>query len=301
MAELSSEEIFQPLGGLDIEVIGGLVEEHEVRLGQQQLGQHEAVLLAAAEGLDRLLEGFAAEAQPLEHALDLVLQVVGVEALDFVLEVIVAGGQPLALGRVGFLRQGLGHAERFLLQGDQAGQGRLRFVPERAAGVPARLLFEVAGVDRRVQPGGAAVGLVLAGKNAAAGWSFRCRSARPNRSALPAAPRTSPRPGPARGRSACEDCPPPEESFLLARVQVAVPINVVFYAKDAEPASNGPERACDPSGPRLGPGTGRPGRPAITPSGLHRRQATASVSGSAGNLLAGNARLGGCRQHIQYL
>ena len=47
----------------------------------------------------------AAEAQPLEHALDLVVEVVGVAALDLVLEVVVAGGQPLVLGRIG----GLGH------------------------------------------------------------------------------------------------------------------------------------------------------------------------------------------------
>ena len=159
------EEILQPLGGLDVEVVGGLVEEHEVRLGQQERGQHEAVLLAAAEGLDRLAEVLLAEAQPLEDAGDFVFQVVGVAALDLVLKVIVAVGQAFVLGRIGFLGDGGRDAERLLLQGDEAGQGRLGLVPEGAAALPAGLLFEVARMHGGVQPDRAAVGLFPAGED----------------------------------------------------------------------------------------------------------------------------------------
>ena len=42
------QKILEPFGGLQIEVVRRLVEDHQVRLGQQQFGQHQAVLLAAA-------------------------------------------------------------------------------------------------------------------------------------------------------------------------------------------------------------------------------------------------------------
>ncbi len=48
------EEVLEPLGGLDIEMVRRLVQKHQFRLGQEQLQQHEPVLLAAAERLDRL-------------------------------------------------------------------------------------------------------------------------------------------------------------------------------------------------------------------------------------------------------
>ena len=95
------QEILEPLGGFDVQVVGGLVHEHQVRLGQQEFGQHEAVLLAAAKRLDRLGEAFRAESQAVQHALDLVLQLVGVAALELVLQVVVAVGQLLVLGRIG--------------------------------------------------------------------------------------------------------------------------------------------------------------------------------------------------------
>ena len=49
------QKALQPLGRLDVQVIARLVEYHHVWLGQQQLGQHETILLAAAERRDRLL------------------------------------------------------------------------------------------------------------------------------------------------------------------------------------------------------------------------------------------------------
>ena len=130
------EERFEPFGGLDVEVVRGLVEEHHVRLGQQQLGQHEAVLLAAAERLDGLVERFAAETQAVEHAFDLVVEVVGVAGLHLVLEVVVAVGQPLVFQRVVAMAQLLGHRDQFLFHGHETGQGAVGLVEQRAAGFP---------------------------------------------------------------------------------------------------------------------------------------------------------------------
>ncbi len=122
------QERFEPLGGLDVEVVRRLVQEHHVRLGQQQLGQHEPVLLAAAERLDRLVERFAAETQAVQHAFDLVVEVVGVAALHLVLEVVVAVGQALVFQRIVAMAQLLGHGDQFLFHGHQAGQGTLGLV-----------------------------------------------------------------------------------------------------------------------------------------------------------------------------
>ena len=68
------------------------------------------------------LEGFAAKPQPIEHPLDAILDVVGVLAVQFVLEMVVAVGQPLVLGRIGGGRDLFRHFHRLLLQREQVGQ-----------------------------------------------------------------------------------------------------------------------------------------------------------------------------------
>ena len=159
------QERFEPFGGLDVEVVRGLVQEHHVGLGQQQLGQHEPVLLAAAERLDGLVERLAAETQAVQDALDLVVEVVGVAGLHLVLEVVVAVGQTLVFQRVVAMAQLLGHRDQLLFHGHEAGQGALGLVQERAAGLPLGLLFKIADVERRMADDRAAVGLLLVGKD----------------------------------------------------------------------------------------------------------------------------------------
>ena len=53
---LLGEVLFQPARGVDVEMVARLVEEHDVGRGEQQLGEHEPALLAAAEGLDGPLD-----------------------------------------------------------------------------------------------------------------------------------------------------------------------------------------------------------------------------------------------------
>ena len=146
-------------------MVAGLVEDHHVGLGQQQLGQHQAVLLAAAERGDRLVERLAAEPQAVENLLDAMVEVVGVLAMQFVLEMIVAAGQPPLLGGIGRLADGRGHFDRLVLQREQIGQGAAGFVVQGSAGLETRLLLQIADVRGGMDRHGAGVGFVFAGED----------------------------------------------------------------------------------------------------------------------------------------
>ena len=63
--------IFQPVAGFEIEMVGGLVEQQQVGLLQQQLGQREAHLPAAGKLLGLAVPVVLAEAQAVEHRADL--------------------------------------------------------------------------------------------------------------------------------------------------------------------------------------------------------------------------------------
>ena len=68
------QELLQPLDGLGIEVVGGLVEQQHVGLGQQQAAQRDAALLAAGQRCDLRLP--RRQAQRVGGDLQLVLDVV---------------------------------------------------------------------------------------------------------------------------------------------------------------------------------------------------------------------------------
>ena len=72
------QKSFEPGRGFDIEMVRRLVQQHHVRLGQQQPRQEQSIMLAAAQLLDRLSEVLPREAQPLQHPLDAVVDVVSV-------------------------------------------------------------------------------------------------------------------------------------------------------------------------------------------------------------------------------
>ena len=54
-AGVVGERVFQRAQGLDVEVVGGLVEQQQVGAGLQHLGEMDAVALAARELADLLL------------------------------------------------------------------------------------------------------------------------------------------------------------------------------------------------------------------------------------------------------
>ena len=51
-----AQALLEVLGGVDVEVVGRLVEEQQIRLFEQHLGQLEAAALAARQRVDRALE-----------------------------------------------------------------------------------------------------------------------------------------------------------------------------------------------------------------------------------------------------
>ena len=86
---LAREELFEPLNHVDVEVVGGLVEDEEVAVIHQQAAERHLLLLAAAEGLHLAVEeGIDLHAaENLFHALLEGPLVFGFRALDVVDEV----------------------------------------------------------------------------------------------------------------------------------------------------------------------------------------------------------------------
>jgi hypothetical protein len=57
------DEVLQPLYGAQVQVVGRLVEEDEIRLGEEEAGQGDAALLASGEGAYGALPVRGIEAQ----------------------------------------------------------------------------------------------------------------------------------------------------------------------------------------------------------------------------------------------
>src|ERR1700693_3508581 len=115
----ADELALEPAGGVDVKVVAGLVEEHDVGAGQQELGEHEPALLAAAERLDGPVVVLLAEAEAVEDLLDTVLEDVGVVVVEQLVEAVVAGGEGLVLGLVGGPGEGVGGADHVVVGGEQ--------------------------------------------------------------------------------------------------------------------------------------------------------------------------------------
>jgi hypothetical protein len=90
------EEALEPLDGLGIEVVRGLVEEQQVRVLEQQPGERDAPLLAAGQRRDVGVVGRAAER--VHRDVDVALQVPGANRVDPVLERRLLGTDGLEVG-----------------------------------------------------------------------------------------------------------------------------------------------------------------------------------------------------------
>ena len=64
------QEALEPLDGVEIEMVGGLVEEEQVGVPQQHSRQHRAALLSAAEFDQGPIQIVLAEVESLQHLLD---------------------------------------------------------------------------------------------------------------------------------------------------------------------------------------------------------------------------------------
>ena len=157
---LPGEVILQPFGGLDVEVIRGLVQEHQIGALEEELGQHQAGLLPPREGLRGAIEFAFLEAEPSEDLLHAMVDRVGVLMLDLLDQFVVAASRPFALGVVLGLGEFLGRLLDLALELDERGQARLRHVSQRLIGGEVGLLTQQADSDARPDIQAAVIGLV---------------------------------------------------------------------------------------------------------------------------------------------
>jgi hypothetical protein len=102
-ARIFREMALEPRDGLGVQMIGGLVQEEQVRPLEENLAERHPPTLAARDLRDVRVAG--REAQRVHRDLELVVELPGVGGLDRVLHPLVLGHQLLALYR----REVLGH------------------------------------------------------------------------------------------------------------------------------------------------------------------------------------------------
>ena len=156
-----AEELFEPDDGLDVEVVGRLVEEERVGAHEEDAGQRDAHLPPAGELADVVVHDLGAEAEAGEDLLCARLQRVAAQLVEAGLRVAEALHQLLDLVRA--LRVGHGVLQLVELVrglGDGAGACH-RLFEHRAAAHLADVLAEVADGDVAIDRDLAAVGLLL--------------------------------------------------------------------------------------------------------------------------------------------
>ena len=160
------EEILQPDQAFEVEMVGGLVEQHAVGPHQQDAGERHAHLPAAGEQADVAVHAFLAEAQAREHLARPGLQRIAIQLLEAPLHLAIALDDGVHVAGL------LGIDHRGLEPGHLGGQrthrpDAIHHLGDRA---PARHLADIlaeiadrhAGIDRHL----AIVGLLLAGDHA---------------------------------------------------------------------------------------------------------------------------------------
>ncbi|KAF1049442.1 MAG: hypothetical protein GAK34_02062 [Delftia tsuruhatensis] len=133
------QELLQPFHGLGVQVVGGLVQQQHVGLGQQQLAQRHAALLAAGQLADHGVPG--RQAQGVGGDLQLVLGVgAGSGDLGFQLALLgsqrVEVGVGLGVGGVDFIEARAGRVD--------FGHGLFHGLAHRVLWIELRLLRQIA-------------------------------------------------------------------------------------------------------------------------------------------------------------
>ena len=95
-ARVLLQEPLQPVHGLGIEVVRGLVEQEQVRVLQEQPGERHAALLAAGQRRDVGIVRWATER--VHRDVDVAFEVPGVGGVDLVLESGLLGADGLVVG-----------------------------------------------------------------------------------------------------------------------------------------------------------------------------------------------------------
>ena len=112
-ARVLGEEALEPLHGVDVEVVGGLVEQKEVGVGEQRSRQRHARELAARQRQEAALEHVVGQAEALDDAGQPAPVPVAAGGLEAALQLLVGPHRVAQLGAV------LGEAAQALLGGAQ--------------------------------------------------------------------------------------------------------------------------------------------------------------------------------------
>ena len=154
---LLAEEVLEPAPALDVEVVGRLVEEQEVRLLEEEPRQPHARALAAGHLADQDPELVVREAEAMERLVDPVVDRVAAGALHLLLDLRLALHQRVDVG-VG-LRHLLVQRLHLAVELVEALEGAARGVAQRVGGLEPRVLRQVAHARAARERDGAEVGL----------------------------------------------------------------------------------------------------------------------------------------------
>ncbi len=140
----------EPVAGVEIEVVRRFVEQQQIGLAEEQLGEGDPHLPAARERVHRTLRVVGLEAEAAQHGGDLQVDAVAVVQPEAILQIAVAGEQGVVLTRLDagigeplldgvhlglLLEQGLkGEADLFVDRATGVGDAVLRQVADRLGG-----------------------------------------------------------------------------------------------------------------------------------------------------------------------
>ena len=93
------EVVFQPLHGGEVQMVRRLVQNEDVRLLEEELGQTETGQLTAGEDAHVLAPGILCKAHAGQHLLDVDVHVVAVGGVDDVLQFVVLFEKGGVVGR----------------------------------------------------------------------------------------------------------------------------------------------------------------------------------------------------------
>jgi hypothetical protein len=145
VARIVDQMLLQPGDALGVEVVGRLVEQQDVGLFEQQLGQRDAALLAAGQIVDRAVARRAA--QRIHRDLELVVEAPAVDRVDLLLKLAHLRHQRVevgVLGRIAHDRRDLVEAVHHV--GDGANPVH-DILLDRLGRIELRLLLQIADAD----------------------------------------------------------------------------------------------------------------------------------------------------------
>jgi hypothetical protein len=153
------EEALEPEHRLGVEVVGGLVQEQQVRRGEEEPAERDPAALAAREGADVAVS--LRQAERVHRMVEPVVELPEVGAVDRVLHLRLLGEQRVVV-RVGLGERGADLAEA-VEQVAQRADAVLDVAAHVLGRIELRLLLEQPGCCSRRELGDAGRGLVLAG------------------------------------------------------------------------------------------------------------------------------------------